>query len=67
VELKAAERHEPVFMAQLLTYMKLTSCQVGLLINFNVPRLKDRIKRLVNDYEGPLPGAPTLRDPSPGS
>ncbi len=56
VELKAADRHEPVFMAQLLTYMKLTSCQVGLLINFNVPRLKDGIKRVVLDYDGPSPG-----------
>jgi len=62
VELKAAERHEPVFTAQLLTYMKLTSCQVGLLINFNVPRLKDGIKRLVNDYDGPVPGDPIFRD-----
>lgn len=62
VELKAAERHEPVFTAQLLTYMKLTSCQIGLLINFNVPRLKHGIKRIVHDYNGPLPGAPTFRD-----
>lgn len=47
VELKAAERMLPVFEAQLLTYLKLTEKRLGLLINFNVPLLKDGIKRLV--------------------
>ena len=51
VELKAVERLEPVFTAQLLTYLKLTSCQVGLLINFNVPVLKQGIKRVINDLD----------------
>lgn len=45
VELKAVERLEPVFTAQLLTYLKITSCQVGLLINFNVPLLKQGTTR----------------------
>ncbi|MFO7892102.1 MAG: GxxExxY protein [Longimicrobiales bacterium] len=62
VELKAADRIEPVFTAQLLTYMKLTSCQVGLLTNFNVPRLTNGIKRIVQDYDGPLPGGLIFRD-----
>jgi len=45
VELKAVERVLPVHEAQLLTYMKLTGIHVGLLLNFNVPVLKDGIYR----------------------
>lgn len=48
VELKAAERLLPVHEAQLLTYLRLTNIRVGLLMNFNVPVLKDGIKRMVN-------------------
>ncbi len=47
VELKAVKALEPIHEAQLLTYMKLTGCEVGLLINFNVPVLKQGIKRMV--------------------
>lgn len=47
VELKAVERIIPVHEAQLLTYMRLTGIHVGLLINFNVPVLKDGIFRRV--------------------
>lgn len=47
VELKVVKKLEPIHEAQLLTYMKLTKCQVGLLLNFNVPTLKEGIKRLV--------------------
>jgi GxxExxY protein len=47
VELKAVERVIPVHEAQLLTYMKLTGIRVGLLLNFNVPVLKDGIYRRV--------------------
>ena len=47
VELKAVTMLEPIHEAQLLTYMKLTGCRVGLLINFNVPALKQGIKRMV--------------------
>jgi GxxExxY protein len=47
VELKAVEKLIPVHEAQLLTYMKLTGIRVGLLINFNVPVLKDGIYRRV--------------------
>jgi GxxExxY protein len=45
VEIKAAL--SPVHQAQVLTYMKLTDCPAGLLVNFNVPRLMDGVKRLV--------------------
>lgn len=47
VEVKAVDTLLPVHEAQLLTYLKLTGCRVGLLINFNVPVLKNGIKRLV--------------------
>jgi len=45
VELKMVDRILPVHQAQLLTYLKLTGHRVGLLINFNVPVIKDGIKR----------------------
>jgi GxxExxY protein len=47
LELKSVEKLLPVHEAQLLTYLKLTGCRVGLLINFNVPLLKNGIKRFV--------------------
>ena len=46
-ELKAVEVMPPVFMAQLLTYLKLTGKRLGFLINFNVPIIKQGIKRVV--------------------
>ena len=46
VELKVVKALAPIHEAQLMTYMKLTDCKVGLLINFNVIRLKDGIRRL---------------------
>ena len=45
VEVKSAERFDPVFEAQVLTYMRLAGKPLGLLINFNVPLLKSGIKR----------------------
>jgi GxxExxY protein len=47
VELKAVEKMNNLFEAQLLTYLKLTGRRLGLLINFNVPLLKHGIKRIV--------------------
>ncbi|RRJ96710.1 GxxExxY protein [Opitutaceae bacterium TAV4] len=47
VELKAVEALHPLHEAQLLTYLKLSGCKVGLLINFNVPLLKNGIVRRV--------------------
>ena len=49
VELKAVERHEPVFDAQLLSYLKLSGHSLGLLINFNTRLLKDGLKRVILD------------------
>ena len=48
IELKACESLLPIHEAQLLTYLKLTGIKLGLLINFNVPLLKDGIKRMAN-------------------
>ena len=48
IELKAVERIEPIHEAQILTYLKLSNLWLGLIINFNVPVLKDGIKRIVN-------------------
>ena len=47
VELKSVEKTLPIHEAQILTYTKLANIQVGLLINFNVERLKEGIKRFV--------------------
>ena len=50
VELKAVEKVLPLHEAQLLSYLKLSDRKLGLLINFNVMRLKDGIKRMVNNF-----------------
>ena len=47
IELKVVKELAPIHEAQLLTYIKLTNCKIGLLLNFNVPTLKQGIKRLV--------------------
>jgi GxxExxY protein len=47
LEIKAANRLEPVFQAKLISHLRATKLRVGLLINFNVPLVKDGIKRIV--------------------
>ncbi|MEE9258096.1 MAG: GxxExxY protein [Nitrospinaceae bacterium] len=47
IELKTVAQVLPVHQAQMLTYLKLSGIRIGLLINFNVPVLKDGIKRMV--------------------
>lgn len=51
VELKTVERLLPIHEAQLITYLKMSGLKLGLLINFNVPLLKEGIKRIVYKYE----------------
>ena len=49
VELKTVESLHSLHQKQLLTYLRLANCKLGLLINFNVPLLKDGIKRLARN------------------
>jgi GxxExxY protein len=51
VELKAVDSLNAVHKAQVLSYLKLSGCQVGLLINFNVKLLKDGVQRIVNGFQ----------------
>jgi GxxExxY protein len=60
VEVKTVDRLAPIHQAQLLSYLRLSGCKVGLLINFNVKVLKDGICRVVDNF----PGSPrSLRAP----
>ena len=47
VELKSVDKMNPVYEAQLMTYLRLSKVRLGFIINFNVPRLKEGIKRMV--------------------
>ena len=47
VEAKAVERLSPVHLAQMISYLRVTGARVGLIVNFNVPLLKQGIRRVV--------------------
>jgi len=49
VEIKSVEALNDIFLAQVLTYLRLSNCKLGLLINFNVNKLKEGIRRVVNN------------------
>jgi len=53
IELKAVEQPALIHQAQLLTYLKLSNKQLGFLINFNVPLIKDGIRRIANHFPTP--------------
>jgi len=57
LELKSVENVLPIHEAQLLSYLRLSNNQVGILINFNVIHLKDGIRRMVNNYRPPRSSA----------
>ena len=61
VELKSVEKMIPLYEAQLLTYLKLSKLNVGLLMNFNVQYMKDGIKRMIHDLD-PSASLRGLRD-----
>jgi len=61
LELKAVDALQPIYEAQLLTYLKLGGWTVGLLINFNVPVLKNGIKRIVLNYKDSSAASAPLR------
>ena len=50
VEIKAVEALNDIHLAQILTYLKLSNCKLGLLINFNVVLFKDGVKRVINGF-----------------
>ncbi|HAQ18590.1 MAG TPA: GxxExxY protein [Prolixibacteraceae bacterium] len=54
IEIKSVETLNNVHTAQVLTYLKLSNCRIGLLINFNVTQLTNGIKRLYNKYYSEL-------------
>ncbi len=54
VEVKCVERVLPVHLAQLLSYLRLSSLKLGLLLNFNVPHLRHGIRRVINGPESEL-------------
>ncbi len=49
IENKTVERFLPIHETQLLTYLKMKNCKIGFLLNWNVTRMKDGIKRMVNN------------------
>jgi GxxExxY protein len=51
LELKACEKIEDIYKAQLLTYLRLSGLKLGLILNFNVPVMKKGIVRVVNNFE----------------
>ena len=52
VEVKSVEALNEIHLMQTITHLKLTTCKVGLLINFNVLKLKDGIRRVANKFDG---------------
>ena len=48
IEIKAVEQSNPVWQAQIISHLKLTNGSLGFLINFNVPLIKNGIKRFIN-------------------
>lgn len=50
IEVKSVEAMNPIYTAQLITYLKLADKKLGYLINFNVPLLKEGFKRIVHDF-----------------
>jgi GxxExxY protein len=63
VEVKAVDRFDPIHTAQLTSYLRLTNCTVGLLINFNVLLLPRGIRRIVLGYDDPNPRIPRIPRP----
>ncbi len=51
LEVKACDKIEPIHQAQLLTYLKLSGLSLGLLLNFNVPVMRDGIVRVANELK----------------
>ena len=50
IEIKCCDVMHPVYIAQIISYLKLSQKKLGFLVNFHVPLIKDGIKRFVNDF-----------------
>ncbi len=50
IEIKCADIMHPVYIAQIISYLKLSQKKLGFLVNFHVPLIKDGIKRFVNNF-----------------
>lgn len=50
IEIKAVEALNEIHLMQTITYLRLSNCKIGLIINFNVVKLKDGIRRVANNY-----------------
>ena len=64
IENKAVEQLLPIHQAQLLTYLKLHDCKLGFLINWNVPLIKDGIKRFALGYTPQISSTTSLKSSS---
>ena len=64
IENKAVEQLLPIHQAQLLTYLKLHDCKLGFLINWNVPLIKDGIKRFALGYAPQISSTTSLKSSS---
>lgn len=58
LEIKSVQGLEQIHGAQLLTYLRLSNCPVGLLVNFNTPVLKDGLRRFINSRYATVPARP---------
>jgi GxxExxY protein len=63
VEVKSVRALAPIHTAQILTYLKLTGCPIGLLINFDVPLLKHGVRRVINPRPRQGPALQNQSDP----
>ena len=61
IEIKSVDSLNDIHLAQVLTYLRLSECKVGLLINFNVVKLMNGLKRIVQQLLTPRPSAPPQR------
>ena len=59
LEIKSVEAINDIHLAQVLTYLKLANCPLGLIINFNVLHLREGIRRVVNHYDDSASSAKT--------
>jgi GxxExxY protein len=50
IEVKAVDKLAPIHLAQMMTYLRLADCRVGLILNFNAPTMVEGIKRVMNGY-----------------